>query len=466
MKTEKIQANLQYRNIANTFGQAGYDIHSALYELLDNSLGANASEITVELYCDKQTRIVDRIVVTDNGGGIPKDDLGDLLTPATVKGSGLNEHGVGMKAAIAWLGGHSIVDGLDYIETNDGTNHYRVVDLDNEITIENQPFATGTYTSVSVNVAAVRGVKAKFTYPYTNRIGRRYGRYIRNGSTITLDIVDKDTDSQIKSIDVDGYAPPYLNPSDSTCSPIGNWTITNAAYGYECTLFVGKVDPDKTGPTKPWGNPGTGKGGIDIILNDRVLVEQTALPLNLVGAMDHPNYNDLVGQLVVTKGLATTPKKNGIEVDTAFEDLQSEIKVIWDDNNLNQYFKSKPKKGPSEAKVRDNLAKYLKQEGWKEVGTEKHTYFGTRMDVVGKKPKATDKTVFEVKTEDINPAAVNQLVGYMMAEGCLNGVLVGPNMSKDAQAYLKKVKEYHPTFKIAMWNYKKQMKYQSLLQGA
>ena len=465
MIIEKIKINMDYKNVVNTFAQAGYDVHSALAELIDNSLGAGAKDIGIEVFRSKDSGVVSRVVIADDGNGILKSNLENLLGPATVKGNSLNEHGVGMKAAIAWFGGSNITKGLDYIESDDGTSHYKVVDLDNDASVVPLKPTGKSFTTISINVTPSHNITASQYYPYVNRIGRRYGHWIDAGVKITLNVVNESDDTDvIHECKIPSYHPPYLNPSTGAGTPIMTEKIKSAHHGYEVEIRIGKVDTSKVNKATAWKGITIGGGGVDIIMNNRVVMQQTRLPLDKCPKQSHPHYGPLIGQLRVIKGLNTTPKKNAIVVNAAFKDLQDKIGGLWTKNKMSPYFTASS--GLNESVIRDNLAKMLKQEGYSEIGTEKSTYFGTKMDVVAKAAGSTDNTIFEVKADELNPNAINQLVGYMMADNVTAGVVVGNGISSNAEKFLELVKTVHPTYTIEVWNFKDTMKYQSLTSGA
>ena len=95
-------------NIFTELGKNTYDYKDLLSELVDNAIAARRPncqlEVRVSLYVDADNRPVD-FVIEDNASGIARDRLGDAITPAGVQcPSSLNEHGLGMKQAVAALG--------------------------------------------------------------------------------------------------------------------------------------------------------------------------------------------------------------------------------------------------------------------------------------------------------------------------------------------------------------------------
>ena len=94
-------------NLFSELGKNNYDYKDLLSELIDNSIAARVQnellEVNIEIYVDNSTP--ERFVIRDNASGIAPDELGTALSPGAVQTkNSLNEHGMGMKQAIAALG--------------------------------------------------------------------------------------------------------------------------------------------------------------------------------------------------------------------------------------------------------------------------------------------------------------------------------------------------------------------------
>lgn len=94
--------------IFDELGNNTYDFKDLISELIDNSIAARRADkklkVNVEIEVDERNN-VKGITVKDNALGIPKDKLGLAISPAGIQTHGsLNEHGLGMKQAIAGLG--------------------------------------------------------------------------------------------------------------------------------------------------------------------------------------------------------------------------------------------------------------------------------------------------------------------------------------------------------------------------
>jgi sensor histidine kinase YesM len=95
-------------NIFEELGNNTYDLKDLISELIDNAIAARRPDarlnISVQFYVDNKNKC-HMIVVKDNALGISQNRLGMALSPAAMQSSNsLNEHGLGMKQAIAGLG--------------------------------------------------------------------------------------------------------------------------------------------------------------------------------------------------------------------------------------------------------------------------------------------------------------------------------------------------------------------------
>jgi len=102
-------------NIFEQLGNNTYTFTDLISELVDNSVAARvANELLDVLITIGLSNHRDRtfFVITDNASGISRDKLGDAISPAALQDQeSLNEHGLGMKQAVASLGE------LDYLAT-------------------------------------------------------------------------------------------------------------------------------------------------------------------------------------------------------------------------------------------------------------------------------------------------------------------------------------------------------------
>jgi len=95
-------------NIWSALGNNTYDFVDLISELVDNAVAAKVPgallnvKIQVGASDDRQKTY---FVIGDDASGIPREKLGEAISPASIQTRGtLNEHGLGMKQAIASLG--------------------------------------------------------------------------------------------------------------------------------------------------------------------------------------------------------------------------------------------------------------------------------------------------------------------------------------------------------------------------
>ena len=96
-------------NIFAELGNNTYDYKDLLSELIDNSLAARYIDqllnVRVRIGISGSNSHGNWLTLSDDASGIPPDRLGLAITPAGIQSSGsLNEHGLGMKQAVAGLG--------------------------------------------------------------------------------------------------------------------------------------------------------------------------------------------------------------------------------------------------------------------------------------------------------------------------------------------------------------------------
>ena len=114
-KLRKMKIHLESNNeqMADTMSKSGFDLYTALFELVDNSIAGGAKKVDLQLTCSNSNkRVLKEISITDDGHGIALDIVKKALAMGATKNKSINEHGVGMKNAIAFFGNHSINKGL------------------------------------------------------------------------------------------------------------------------------------------------------------------------------------------------------------------------------------------------------------------------------------------------------------------------------------------------------------------
>ena len=473
MTTEKrIKLKIDVANIIKGYANSGYDPMTALCELIDNSIGAGAEGIEIA-FTYGAGNLCTKIVVTDDGMGIPYTDIDELMSPSFKKsGDSLHEHGIGMKAAIAYFGKDCIFqESFGGIESFDGTNHYLIKELvDDELIIDEYPY-TRKDTGATITINVTNGSTFKTNTASGNMsigpyLGRKYALLLENKSVkIDLSFTNasngKDTHRKVKA-----NHPPYVHSDGISRKPCENIKFTTPM-GTEGHLIVGCFNTKlAVGDRRGWDLPKGQKGSMDIIMHDRALLmsdQSTLKGFNVT----HPKYNNLIGRVVLDTPLPTLPNKTGFQPGELLDDLVKHIGELWVGNNISQKHFPDSKSSFSESVVRNSLKKFLETEVdpmtgsniWEDVKKEEATGVNLNIDVGAKHVASSNQAVFEVKIDPISAQDVNQLVGYMIAKGRSHGYLVGPAMSDNAITQIANWKKaLNSVVDIKFWDYNNEYK--------
>lgn len=114
----KKRIQIKDRFFLEALKSTGYDVYSAIYELIDNSVDAGSSEVKIDYNKDEQ-----RLTINDNGCGMSFDTLEEAMNMGcdrTYSTSEIGYFGVGMKSSCLNLISGNGVDNLITIKTNNG----------------------------------------------------------------------------------------------------------------------------------------------------------------------------------------------------------------------------------------------------------------------------------------------------------------------------------------------------------
>lgn len=446
LRKMKIQLESNNEQMADTMSKSGFDLYTALFELVDNSIAGGARKVDLQLTCSNSNkRALKEISITDDGHGIAFDIVKKALAMGATKNKSINEHGVGMKNAIAFFGNHSINKGLIEIATFDGKDAYRLTDYKvNELTHSAIPTPKDTFCTIRIDASAKGFTLYQSTTKIIDRLGQRYADHIDEGVEIVVSEIDETTHTEISCETVVPKRPPYWNEENKTATPLlqenivtpnieATFTLGKTAKGHKCSLY----------------SPATNKGGIDMIQDNRIVAARTWLPLTAWRPTTHPTYNAMVGRLVITKGhLDTTPKKDGFQVTPELEEVREHVARIIGAANMARWFEPPTKEVEfTEANIRDSLKVLLESQTqptgdkmWSEVKAEQSTDTNLNMDITAESGGV--KYVFEIKKKTFNAQDMNQLIGYMVATGCDQGIVFADRVLADAHGQLAHWKQY------------------------
>ncbi|MXX92539.1 MAG: hypothetical protein F4Y63_03690 [Chloroflexi bacterium] len=181
-----------------------------------------------------------------------------------------------------------------------------------------------------------------------------------------------------------------------------------------------------------------GKQGVDVILNDRVIMFHQLTELDIVG-IRHSDYNTLRGEIILDSGFQTAITKNSILKTDNWINLKNQISEFL---NKGDYIrlKSYPDALP-EAVLRDRLAVWLETNALaprKKVAKEYVVEaLGGKIDIMA------DKEVWELKRDEAFGLDVYQLFGYLDMGEWENGYLVAKSFRGSAQQAAEHINEKH-----------------------
>ena len=430
-------------------GHNTYDLKDLLSELIDNSLAArNESKLLNVRICIGVSTVnpqLNWLTVSDDGSGIPPDLLGLAITPAGIQSSNsLNEHGLGMKQAVAGLGE------LKYLATRvEGEEYARVIDGFRFGIVSPKLFATTWPHGTELAIHNLKAIVPSYAHLYTRDIvpylGARYRRFLAHSKprmelTIQmLDIDNTDKDGNAKVIyerPVQEVKPMYFHRKTRRNAPVVP-RRTFQGEGWEADLVFGyspegpeweDLGIDQPGKFHPYA-VSLSRQGLDVILNDRVIMFHQLPELGLVGTR-HNNYNSIRGELILKSGFTTAITKNSIIATENWQQCLKDIKTFLDDKKL---IKSKTYPGElPEAALRDRLAIWLKNNDLAPRSDVKKEYtvggLGGKIDILA------DDEAWEIKRDDANGLDVYQLFAYLDMGSINKGFLLAKGFKDSAIA--------------------------------
>ena len=190
-------------NIFAELGNNTYNFKDLLSELIDNSLAARTDDdllrVKIVVGISQTNPHLSWLTISDDASGIPPDRLGLAITPAGIRSFGsLNEHGLGMKQAVAGLGE------LKYLATRvAGEEYARVIEGFHFGSIPTKLLETtwrhGTELAIHKLKAIVQRHPALYTRDIVPYLGARYRRFLTLSNQkmeVTIQMLDiDDTDA-------------------------------------------------------------------------------------------------------------------------------------------------------------------------------------------------------------------------------------------------------------------------------
>ncbi len=444
-------------NLWGELGNNTYDFRDLISELIDNALAAKLEdellEVSIQVVISEANPAKSYVIIRDNGSGIPLKKLGTALSPgAHSGGSTLNEHGLGMKQAIAALGK------FKYLAT-------RTPDSDTAVVVDVLKFGELPYKRVPVDwphgteicVENLKGIVPPKSQSYSKSIveplGARYRRFLRPDATVmSLQLTLCDADHLVSGAprvvsewQIREVKPVYFHPSERTNKPaVLRKSFSGAGWQAELTFGYAPSDveyeelglevPSKYHPYFVSLN----KQGFDLIKNDRIIKFAQLSELHIV-ATRHNKYNHVRGEIDLKSGFTTAITKNHVIHDERFDDL---IRKVTEFLNSKDYLERRtyPDELP-EKLLRDRLKKYLETNHFspkKDVKTEYAVGgLGGFIDILA------DGEAYELKVNQASGLEVYQLFAYLDMGEIESGYLIAPSFGTGAEAAVAHIAEKH-----------------------
>ncbi len=440
-------------NIWSALGNNTYDFVDLISELVDNAVAAKVPgallnvKIQVGASDDRQKTY---FVIGDDASGIPREKLGEAISPASIQTRGtLNEHGLGMKQAIASLGE------LVYLATkteNDAeaaiVEKFQWEDIQPKLAAVD--WAHGTEIKVGKLKSVVPLNQEHFTRDVVDYLGARYRRFLlpdNRQMKLVLELVDSDEADRptIYSKEIESVKPLYFSPKTRDNKPVieklpfqGKGWEAQLTFGYAPTdkeyLDLGLVRPTKFHPYRV----SLKKQGLDVILHDRILMFHALASIGLVES-SHNDYNFIRGEIDLLRGFSTAITKNSILVDRHFQECVEQIKDFLVEKNLLErktYLEDLP-----EALLRDRLKVWLLSNP---IGPKKDvkTEYAVQ-GLSGSIDVLADGEAWELKKDQADGLDVYQLFAYLDMGNLVSGVLVARDFSTGCESAAQHITETH-----------------------
>ena len=456
-KVIKVEPN---NNVFKEIGKNNYSEVELLGELIDNSIGGRTDEqmngediLEVELDIIVYEGSKPKFRIRDNGTGISFKELGVAIAPAgTSGGKDINEHGFGMKQAVAALGD------LECLKTS-------VMNEDTAYVVKEFKYgdvpATGLsedsnehYTELVINncneILSIR--ERVITESVVPLLGAKYRRYLRPNDPkveIKMKLIDGDKSSDTREWEVKEVHPEYFHPSTRENKPIiEKKTIKGKGWEIKLTYGVAPtpeeyevLDINKPKKYNPY-NVSMSKQGLDIIKDDRIINFHQLSEIGLVEKA-HPQYNSVRGEIELVKGFTTATAKNFVPRDTNWNNMIQKVKEYLTSRGYLTGKRTSPTAIPEKV-FRDRLASYFKTSVVNSFASvEKEVSVGElngSIDILTVDEEG--KTgVWELKRDPARGLDVFQCFAYVTMGGYDEGYLVSPEFPSGVEEAIKFVKK-------------------------
>ena len=435
-------------------GDNNYDDVDLISELIDNSIAAKLKDtklkVFIEIGISEENPEKSYFVIKDNASGIKFEELGDAISPgakANSSGKSLNEHGLGMKQAIAATGK------LEYLKTK--TKHENEAVVINKFSFGNIEYNCEKVDwkhGTEIKVINLKEILPKTWRIYNERIksylGARYRRFLKTDDPlmkIEFKWVNLDQ-KESNTFQVIPIKPIYFHPYRRENRPVvlkkefvGIDWVAELTFGYA---------PENEEEYKELGLPVPKKyepyyvsmkhQGLDIIKNDRIVQFHQLSEIGLVN-VTHPNWNRMRGEIDLIEGFSTAITKNKIVEKSNFKELVAEVKAFLNKEHLIKK-RTYPEEIP-EVALRDRLKNHLEESEfhrYKKV-TKEYSVQG----LSGFIDLYSEGDAWEIKVQQASGLDVYQLFAYMDMGDLNKGFLVADSYSSGAEEAAKFIEKKH-----------------------
>ncbi len=426
-------------------GRNSYDLLDAVSELIDNAIAARisskATKIVVTFFYSK-TKKRNRFSIEDNCCGISRNKLGEAISPGHGSGGGtLNEHGLGMKQAVASIGNLTrLLTKADGETSASEIKKFGWSISGSEVHVQ---FRHGTVIEIAdLHAEPPDGPERR--RKFLQYLGARYRRFLLPDSKIAIwvNFESLDDDSKHSNM-VEPIQPIYFNTRSRTNREeisediIGkNWTAHfTVGFAPEDEAHYAQLGLRKPERSNPY-SLSTPNAGFDLIRKDRVIKFHFLEPY-LVDTR-HGQYNLLRGEIDLISGFHTAITKNAMLTDEAFEECMDKIRNIIEKRGLLSRKFNREK--PPESVMRDRLVKILKGPAHQKrsVVIEAPTsVLDGHIDVLA------DDVPYEIKVDDAAGIDVYQLFGYMDMLDYKTGYLIANRFKPSVAGVVEHIWKKH-----------------------
>ena len=427
----------------------------------DNSVAAKRPdrplEVRISIAVDEDNR-PQEFVIKDNASGISEERLGPAISPAALRGQdSLNEHGLGMKQAVAALGT------LKYLATRtEGEDRARVIRefRFGEIDTYYADFDSESGTEIAVSdirpiVVTDAGTLTRTVVPY---LGARYRRLLRPADRaldLRLTTTSARDGGELYTWTVEEVKPVYFHPKTRENRPVilghpisGDGWKAELTFGYSPRDEAEYEELGLERPTKfhPY-RVSLSRQGLDVILHNRVILFHQLSELGIVNQR-HNDFNEVRGEINLLRGFYTAITKNSIIFDKHFSECIDEVREILNGkkpgpgNKTDNYLRRKtyPEELP-EKLLQNRLSEWLANNPLhkREKINREYVVEGIEgfIDILA------DGEAWEIKVDQADARDVYQLFMYMDVGNLPKGFLVANEFSPGARVAAEHIEQNH-----------------------